>query len=227
LNSFGSGLTQTGPPTARDNAAVVTKICSDMSLSETSPILQDPDVQKALTNLVYSPAAGDPTTHLSSIWYTDLFLPVRQILLDSGYLINRTFDHLRSYDEPAWKISLSFAKESQRHLLCGSTLEPRGLENAFEDPVLTSYRVWCTHIQPFLDRLDQILSEIYGPLSVRPIILQLQQEQADKVYTPDRGGGGKNPLLVKLVDVCRMWNDTIASYKVQKMLFSEGLEKCE
>lgn len=216
----------------RDNALLATQVCINLGLSESSSILLDQAVQDALFDLVQRTRPGlRGTASLTPIplWNLDVASPlVLSILLESPILIRQTLDHLHSLSVPAWKASLAISHSAQRDFLCEAMLQPRGLETGFTDPVFKYYQAWETDIQPHLDRLDRILVDIYGESSVQPIILRLREEQASKVYDGRKGSvGGRGPLLIRLVDVCRMWNDTIASYKVQKMLFSEGLESCE
>jgi hypothetical protein len=214
----------------RDNALLATQVCINLGLNEDSPMLQDQAVQDALFDLVQRTQPGPlGGTHPIPLGHLHCASPlVLQIFLNSSYLIQRTLNHLHSLSIPRWKSSLAFSYSAERDLLCESMLRPRGLETGFTDPVLPSYQAWEIDIQPHLDRLDRILVDIYGESSVRPIIVRLREEQAARVCDGSKGGRvGRGPLLVRLVDVCRMWNDTIAGYKVQKMLFSEGLESCQ
>lgn len=216
----------------RDNALLVTQVCVNLGLNETSPILMDQAIQDALFDLVQRTRPGQlgtATSHPIPLWNLDGASPyVLQILLNSSHLIRRTLDHLHTLSVPPWKTSLAFSHSAQRDFLCEAMLQPRGLETGFTDPVFKYFQAWETDTQTHLDRLDRILVDIYGESSVKPVIVRLHEEQAAKVYDGSKGGeGGRGPLLIRLVDVCQMWNDTIASYKIQKMLFSEGLESCE
>lgn len=219
------------------NAARLTSACGMVELEETSAILQDEQVRDRLNALVrcrYAlvrrryPGRNDEMIHEVSL--TSAEQQVRTILCNSEHLVSRTHARLVSYDEPPWKVSLCLGKEAQRELVCGAMLEPRGLESGFEDPVRRYYLAWSVDIQPVLDRLDKVLVDIYGVGSSDAVVERLHREQAEGLELlcrgQDRDRPRKAPLLGRLVETCRMWNDTIAGYKVQKLLFAEGLETC-
>lgn len=200
-----------------------------MGLGETSAILQDEQVQGHLNALVRRSYQGRTYEMIEEIPSTSAEQQVRTILCNSDHLISRTHARLVSYDEPSWKISLCLSKEAQRELVCGAMLEPRGLESGFEDPVRRYYLAWSVDIQPVLDRLDKVLVDIYGVGSSDAVVERLHLEQAESLQLgrgEDRDRPRRAPLLGRLLDTCRMWNDTIAGYKVQKLLFAEGLERC-
>jgi hypothetical protein len=211
------------------NAARITSACVMMGLDEASAILQDEQVQGRLNALVRRSYQGRNYGMIEEISCTSAEQQVRTILCNSDHLISRTHARLVSYDEPSWKISLCLCKEAQRELVCGAMLEPRGLESGFEDPVRRYYLAWSVDIQPVLDRLDKILVDIYGVGSSDAVVERLHREQAESLQLcrgQVRDRPRKAPLLGRLVDTCRMWNDTIAGYKVQKLLFAEGVERC-
>jgi hypothetical protein len=211
------------------NAARITLACGMMGLDEASAILQDEQVQGRLNALVRHSYQGRTYEMIEEISPTSAEQQVRTILCNSDHLISRTLARLVSYDEPSWKVSLCLGKEAQRELVCGAMLEPRGLDSGFEDLVRRYYLAWSIDIQPVLDRLDKVLVDIYGVGSSDAVVERLHREQAESLQI--RRGQGRDrprkaPLLGRLVDTCRMWNDTIAGYKVQKLLFAEGLERC-
>lgn len=230
-----SGLVQPeGMPSLADkivcNAARITSACGMMGLDEASAILQDEQVQNRLNALVRRSYQGRNYGMIEEVSSTSAEQQVRTILCNSDHLVSRTSARLGPYDEPPWKISLCLAKEAQRELVCGAMLEPRGLESGFEDPVRRYYLAWSVDIQPVLDRLDKVLVDVYGVGSSDAVVERLHREQAESLELlcrgQDRDRPRKAPLLGRLVETCRMWNDTIASYKVQKLLFAEGLERC-
>lgn len=207
------------------NAARLTKACRALGLDEMSPILQDEQVRTRLNALArrrYRHLRGDYDL-IASLQSQTVERELRTVLCNSDHLIQRTRARLASYGESQWKISLCFEKEAQRELVCGAIFEPRGLDSAFTDPVHKYYLAWSTEIQPVLDRVNKVVAEIYGENSSGVIIERLHREQADNVFRKSRK---TTPLLGRLVDICRMWNDTIAGYKVQKLLFADGLERC-
>jgi hypothetical protein len=212
------------------NAARITLACGAMELDEASAILQDEQVRGRLNALVRRSYQGRNYEMIEEVSSTSAEQQVRIILCNSDHLVSRTHARLVSYDEPPWKISLCLGKEAQRELVCGAMLEPRGLESGFEDPVRRYYLAWSIDIQPVLDRLDKVLVDIYGVGSSDAVVERLHCEQAESLELlcrgQDRDRPRKAPLLGRLLDTCRMWNDTIAGYKVQKLLFAEGVETC-
>ena len=205
------------------NAARLTLACQALGLDETSPILSDEQVQRCLNDRARRPYQRRFGETILEVHPDTVDSELALILCNSDHLVRRTLARLVMWDEPAWKVSLCLEKEAQRELVCGAMLEPRGLDSAFTDPVRRYYLAWSADIQPVLDRLDGIITDIYGEASSGAVIERLYREQAEGIRSQGRP---KTPLLGRLVDMCKMWNDTIAGYKVQKLLFADGLERC-
>jgi hypothetical protein len=210
-----------------NNAIIVTRTCLTLGLGEDDEVLQEYVVQRALCEMAWKPLPLNPTRYpyeaaALCVHPEHIVGNVKRILSDSFTVRERAMSHLAAKGNDAWQIALATWHEKDRDTLFDpivASSDETSLNNLEQ-----IFNTWMEEAWPFLNRLEKLLLDIYGnDRSAQTIAEKLQTDQVVYFWEPVVKS---NSMLGQLMDICRMWNDTIASAKVQKLLFSKGLETC-
>jgi hypothetical protein len=214
--------------TKESNARAVTRTCLELGLGEDDELLQEEVVQEKLSTMVCESSSirgiepHSPCVRHLPVRSEHVARNVKRILYDSHTVRARAMLHLQSKGNEPWQIALATWHEKDRDTLFDpivASSDETSLNNLEQ-----IFNTWMEEAWPFLDRLERLLLDIYGnDRSAQTIAEKLQTDQVVYFWEPVVKS---NSMLGQLMDVCRMWNDTIASAKVQKLLFSKGLETC-